>query len=100
MTGFFNVIKRQSDPSFEASLSNAAIENHGNKNVVRSVGDLYSVPYCQEYQSSLTKAAELLHEAGNLTNSARYYVYSIFASCSSKLFICLNKSCKSSFLFL
>ncbi|KAK4745990.1 hypothetical protein SAY87_012302 [Trapa incisa] len=70
VTGFFSVIKRQSDLSLEASLSNAAVENRGNENVTRSVGDLYSVPYCQEYQSSLRKAADLLHEAGNLTSSA------------------------------
>ncbi|KAK1435967.1 hypothetical protein QVD17_01740 [Tagetes erecta] len=53
--GFFSVIRRISD-----SRSN---------NIASSSGDLYSIPYSEEYSSFLTKASELLHKAGNLTTS-------------------------------
>ncbi|OWM87005.1 hypothetical protein CDL15_Pgr016042 [Punica granatum] len=69
VTGFFNVIKRRSELSIEASMTNLAVKNHDNDNVAVSGTDLYNVPYCKEYMSSLSKAAELLLEAGNLTSS-------------------------------
>ncbi|XP_023735091.1 nudix hydrolase 3 [Lactuca sativa] len=53
--GFFSVIKRHSDL-------------HSNNKVTPS-SDLYSIPYSQEYSAILSKAAELLHKAGDLTSS-------------------------------
>nr|GEU34674.1 NUDIX hydrolase 3 [Tanacetum cinerariifolium] len=50
-TGFFNVIRRHND-------------THSS-----STSDLGIVPYSQEYSPYLTKAAELLHKAGDLTSS-------------------------------
>lgn len=55
--GFFSVIKRHSDL-------------HSNNKVTPS-SDLYSIPYSQEYSAILSKAAELLHKAGDLTSSPR-----------------------------
>ncbi|RYR11446.1 hypothetical protein Ahy_B04g068967 [Arachis hypogaea] len=59
-TGFFTVIKRHSE-----SILNS--HPHGNK--TSATHDLYIVPYSEEYKALLTKAADLLHKAGNTTNS-------------------------------
>lgn len=64
-TSFFSVIKRNSEFNLDSGLSN---------NKVGSSNDLYTVPYSQEYKSLLAKAAELLHKAGDITNSPRYIV--------------------------
>ncbi|KAK7325320.1 hypothetical protein VNO77_29482 [Canavalia gladiata] len=61
-TGFFSVIKRHSEfhlDSHPSEFDNKKGSNH----------DLYLVPYSQEYKSLLAKAADLLHKAGDLTNS-------------------------------
>ena len=34
--------------------------------------DLYAIPYSEEYRQFLTKAAELLRKAGDLTSTPRY----------------------------
>ncbi|KAF9613200.1 hypothetical protein IFM89_006002 [Coptis chinensis] len=66
-TGFFDVIKRHSETSLDASMDSAT-HGSGDK-VVSSINDLYSLPYSQEYKHFLTKAAELLSKAGDLTDS-------------------------------
>lgn len=68
-TGYFTVIKRHSESSFSASFS----ENLGGSSnqVSGSIHDLHIVPFSQEYKKFLTKAAELLHKAGDLTDSPR-----------------------------
>ncbi|CAK7336354.1 unnamed protein product [Dovyalis caffra] len=65
-TSFFTVIKRHSELSLDSSLPNHVV--HG-KNDLAGTLDLYSVPYSKEYNSYLSKAAELLHEAGDLAGS-------------------------------
>ncbi|GMY38504.1 nudix hydrolase 3 [Fagus crenata] len=67
-TGFFNVIKRHSEFVLESSLSkdSADVTNRS----VDSTHDLYIVPFSQEYNPFLKKAAELLHKAGDLTSSS------------------------------
>uniref|UniRef100_A0A2N9IH20 Uncharacterized protein n=1 Tax=Fagus sylvatica TaxID=28930 RepID=A0A2N9IH20_FAGSY len=67
-TGFFNVIKRHSEFVLESSLSKDSddVTNHS----VDSTHDLYIVPFSQEYNPFLKKAAELLHKAGDLTSSS------------------------------
>ncbi|KAK6911144.1 Peptidase family M49 [Dillenia turbinata] len=66
-TGFFNVIKRKSEYDMDASFSD---EHFGSNNQVeRLAHDLYMVPFSEEYKLYLTKAAELLHKAGELTSS-------------------------------
>ncbi|XP_038717609.1 nudix hydrolase 3 isoform X2 [Tripterygium wilfordii] len=62
-TGYFNVIKRHSQ---ENILSHHLIDG-----LTDSTGshDLYIVPFSQEYNSFLVKAAELLHKAGDLASS-------------------------------
>lgn len=69
-TGFFTVIKRQSEFGLDASLSVHTVDetNHS----VGSTHDLYSVPYSEEYNSYLTRAAELLHKAGDMASTPRY----------------------------
>ncbi|KAI3437176.1 uncharacterized protein J3R85_005602, partial [Psidium guajava] len=66
-TGFFNVIKRKSQFSLDEALS--IVSDKSNSNAVKPVHDLLIVPYSQEYRTLLTKAAELLRKAGNLTSS-------------------------------
>lgn len=67
VTGFFNVIKRRSEFILDSSLPNSKV---GSSNFLESYRhELYSVPYSQEYRPFLTKAAELLHKAGDLTSS-------------------------------
>ncbi|GAY49470.1 hypothetical protein CUMW_119340 [Citrus unshiu] len=66
-TSFFTVIKRRSELSLDCSLSGRVVDatNHS----VGSIYDLYSVPYSEEYNSYLTRAAELLHKAGDMASS-------------------------------
>ncbi|XP_004499436.1 nudix hydrolase 3 [Cicer arietinum] len=59
-TSFFTVIKRHSESILDSGLSN---------DKVGSSGDLYIVPYSEEYKSLLAKAADLLHKAGDISNS-------------------------------
>ncbi|CAL5373229.1 unnamed protein product [Camellia sinensis] len=65
--GFFSVIKRHSESTLDKSLANSAADSIDH--LVGSAHDLYTVPYSEEYKQFLTKAAELLHKAGDLTNS-------------------------------
>ncbi|XP_027344440.1 nudix hydrolase 3 [Abrus precatorius] len=58
-TGFFNVIKRHSEFILDSNQSDNKAGSH----------DLYIVPYSEEYKSLLAKAADLLHKAGDITNS-------------------------------
>ncbi|KAJ6944295.1 hypothetical protein NC652_009642 [Populus alba x Populus x berolinensis] len=64
--GFFTVIKRHSEFSLDSSSPNHA--GHGTNHLM-TAHDLYNVPYSKEYNSFLRKAAELLHEAGDLAGS-------------------------------
>ncbi|KAI3750791.1 hypothetical protein L2E82_21617 [Cichorium intybus] len=57
-TGFFNVIRRHSD--FHSN--NISI-------TINPTSDLFIIPFSQEYSAFLSKAAELLHKAGDLTTS-------------------------------
>ncbi|KAF7814571.1 nudix hydrolase 3 [Senna tora] len=59
-TGFFSVIKRNSEFCLDSNML---------ENKVGAAHDLYIVPYSQEYKSLLAKAAELLHKAGEITNT-------------------------------
>ncbi|XP_057459504.1 nudix hydrolase 3-like [Actinidia eriantha] len=66
-TGFFSVIKRQSETNLDTFLS-----DNTTSSIDHQVGfghDLYTVPYSQEYKNFLGKAAELLHKAGDLISS-------------------------------
>ncbi|QCD79253.1 dipeptidyl-peptidase III [Vigna unguiculata] len=58
-TGFFSVIKRHSEFILDSHQS----DNKGSSH------DLYIVPYSEEYQPLLAKAADLLHKAGDITDS-------------------------------
>jgi len=60
-TGFFSVIKRHSEFILDSQQSDNKSSSH----------DLYITPYSEEYQSLLAKAADLLHKAGDITNSPR-----------------------------
>ncbi|XP_051119713.1 nudix hydrolase 3-like [Andrographis paniculata] len=62
-TGFFNVIRRESERILDESLSptSASCSIH--------VPDLYIVPYSKEYNDYLSKSADLLHKAGDLASS-------------------------------
>ncbi|KAJ7004880.1 hypothetical protein NC653_009653 [Populus alba x Populus x berolinensis] len=64
--GFFTIIKRHSEFSLDSSSPNHAV--HGTNHLM-TAHDLYNVPYSKEYNSFLRKAAELLHEAGDLAGS-------------------------------
>lgn len=66
-TGFFTVIKRHSEFSLDSSLYSSTVSSTNHS--VGSTHDLYSVPFSQEYNSSLTRAAEFLHKAGDLASS-------------------------------
>ncbi|KAJ0231770.1 Nudix hydrolase 3 [Hirschfeldia incana] len=66
-TGFFSVIKRRSEAILDASLSDHLADS--TKKLPDSNSDLYSVPYSKMYRPFLTKASELLHEAGDLVTS-------------------------------
>ncbi|XP_057966891.1 nudix hydrolase 3 isoform X2 [Malania oleifera] len=67
-TGFFHVIRRHSESSVVASISDGTVG--GNNHLVGSSYDLYTVPYSEEYKPLLAKVAELLHKAGDITSSA------------------------------
>ncbi|KAK9280933.1 hypothetical protein L1049_003824 [Liquidambar formosana] len=67
VTGFFTIIKRHGEFILDSSLSNNTVD--GTNHLVGSSHDLYSVPFSQEYKPLLTKAAELLHKAGDVTSS-------------------------------
>ncbi|PQM40327.1 nudix hydrolase 3 [Prunus yedoensis var. nudiflora] len=66
-TGFFTVIKRHSEFSLDSSLYSSTVSSTNHS--VGSTHDLCSVPFSQEYNSSLTRAAEFLHKAGDLASS-------------------------------
>ncbi|KAM7254240.1 hypothetical protein ACFE04_031922 [Oxalis oulophora] len=66
-TGFFTVIKRLSESTFESSTSDHKTD--GTNHSAASIPDLHIVPYSQEYNLLLSKAAELLHRAGDLASS-------------------------------
>lgn len=75
-TGFFNVIKRHSEYSLGSTVN---CNTGGSKDhSVGSIPDLYAVPFSQEYNSFLTRAAELLHKAGDLASSTRYEYFFFF----------------------
>ncbi|GFP79378.1 nudix hydrolase 3 [Phtheirospermum japonicum] len=57
-TGFFSVIRRESERILDESLS-----------TTRGAHDLYIVPYSEEYNAFLAKASDLLHKAGDLASS-------------------------------
>lgn len=59
-SSFFTVIKRHSEYILDSGLLN---------DKVGSSKELYTVPYSQEYKSLLTKAADLLHKAGDISDS-------------------------------
>lgn len=63
-TGFFSVIRRLSEVTLDAPASKTSGVNQ-----MDAVHDLFCVPFSQEYQSSLLKVAELLHQAAELTSS-------------------------------
>lgn len=68
-TGFFNVIKRCSELTLDSPCNSTVGDaNH----MASSAHDLYIIPFSKEYNSFLTKAAELLHKAGDLSSSPRY----------------------------
>lgn len=72
-TGFFSVIKRQSELDSDSS-------NCRNTSVSSTLPhDLYVVPYSQEYETFLVKAAELLRKAGDMTDTPRYIFLSTFS---------------------
>ncbi|XP_014518304.1 nudix hydrolase 3 isoform X2 [Vigna radiata var. radiata] len=58
-TGFFSVIKRHSEFILDSHQSDSTGGSH----------DLFIVPYSEEYQPLLVKAANLLHKAGDITDS-------------------------------
>ncbi|GMN48060.1 hypothetical protein TIFTF001_017242 [Ficus carica] len=66
-TGFFNVIRRRSEFYLDSAIHNKGVDD--TEKLVQSTDDLYIVPFSKEYNSFLTKAAELLHKAGDLTSS-------------------------------
>ncbi|CAK9310340.1 unnamed protein product [Citrullus colocynthis] len=66
-TGFFSVIKRRSEYNLDLSICNSGLDS--TNHMEGSTYDLYSVPFSQEYSSFLSKAAELLHKAGDITCS-------------------------------
>ncbi|XP_022147163.1 nudix hydrolase 3 isoform X2 [Momordica charantia] len=67
VTGFFSVIRRHSESNLDSSICNNGLDS--TNHLEGSTYDLYSVPFSQEYNSYLSKAAELLHKAGEITSS-------------------------------
>ncbi|EYU29120.1 hypothetical protein ABFS82_05G118600 [Erythranthe guttata] len=63
-TGFFTVIKRESERILDESPSQTSQIGTSDAH------DLYIVPYSEEYNTFLTKASDLLRKAGDLTDSA------------------------------
>ncbi|KAL1205596.1 Nudix hydrolase 3 [Cardamine amara subsp. amara] len=66
-TGFFSIIKRRSEASLDASLSDHL--TNSTKKLPDSNSDLYSIPYSEIYRPFLAKVSELLHKAGDLVTS-------------------------------
>ncbi|KAK9084554.1 hypothetical protein Syun_031570 [Stephania yunnanensis] len=66
-TGFFNVIRRHSESDVGASSFSSAC--YTTDTVAQSIPDLYMLPFSQAYKPFLAKASELLHNAGDLTDS-------------------------------
>lgn len=69
-TGFFNVIKRHSESSLDSTLDGNTVGSKDHS--AGSIPDLYTIPFSQEYNTFLARAAELLHKAGDLASSPRY----------------------------
>ncbi|GER28188.1 nudix hydrolase homolog 3 [Striga asiatica] len=65
-TGFFSVIKRESERILDKSL----LPNTTSNNSTNGAHDLYIVPYSEEYNAFLKKASDLLHKAGNSASSS------------------------------
>ncbi|XP_058113985.1 nudix hydrolase 3 [Magnolia sinica] len=69
-TGYFHVIRRHCESCKDSSL---LIPSASTDKVLVSkssnLHDLYMVPYSKEYRNFLTEAAELLHKAGELSDS-------------------------------
>ncbi|XP_012067457.2 nudix hydrolase 3, partial [Jatropha curcas] len=65
-TGFFTVIKRHNELGSDSCLSNHIFDGTGH---FTGGHGLLSIPYSKEYNSLITKAAELLHEAGDVASS-------------------------------
>lgn len=63
-TGFFNVIKRESE-EFAVTTSNSSNISVSNSHA----RGLYIKPFSQEYKPFLEEAAKLLHKAGDMTSS-------------------------------
>ncbi|KAI3453908.1 hypothetical protein Pfo_010571 [Paulownia fortunei] len=63
-TGFFNVIRRESERILDESLPPTTPSSSSDAH------DLFIVPYSKEYNAFLTKASDLLHKAGDLTSSS------------------------------
>ncbi|QCE08807.1 nudix hydrolase 3-like [Vigna unguiculata] len=61
-TGFFSVIKRHSELVLDS-------DTYDSEKKESYDDDLYVVPYSEEYKPLLTKAAALLHKAGDITQS-------------------------------
>ncbi|XP_077238192.1 nudix hydrolase homolog 3 isoform X2 [Tasmannia lanceolata] len=68
-TGYFSVIRRHSESSMDTSLHGLATTDQVMATNSLNSLDLYTVPFSQEYRSSLLKVSELLHKAGELTDS-------------------------------
>ncbi|XP_043711165.1 nudix hydrolase 3-like [Telopea speciosissima] len=66
-TGFFTVIRRRSESDLDVSPFNGI--SGSIHQVAQPISDLFIVPYSEEYKQFLTKAAELLNKAGDLTDS-------------------------------
>lgn len=68
-TGYFNVVHRHSESAMD--ICTAANTDHVVTTKSSNQHDLYMVPFSQEYRPFLTKAAELLQKAGELSDSPR-----------------------------
>lgn len=66
-TGYFDVIKRRSESILDKF--GFCCTHDGCDQVVESIHDLYSLPFSHEYKPFLTKAAELLNKAADLTDT-------------------------------
>ncbi|XP_023547744.1 nudix hydrolase 3 [Cucurbita pepo subsp. pepo] len=67
VAGFFSVIRRHSESNLDLSICSRGLDSTNPSE--GSIYDLYNVPFSQEYSSFLSKAAELLHKAGDITSS-------------------------------
>ncbi|KAA0058698.1 hypothetical protein IC582_002392 [Cucumis melo] len=67
VSGFFSVIRRHSESSSDLSIYSSSLDS--TNRLEGPTNDLYNVPFSQEYSSFLSKAAELLHKAGDITSS-------------------------------